>query len=128
LTFADKYLSNESSSKCSKSSKGTMTFSNRSPENLPVDVVLKMRNIAEKLFLRLGLFGVVRIDFLFDEKNSKLYVCEVNAIPGSLAYYFFKKNHIVTNDLIEKLIKISSKKLNKKKINQEFVVDLFSKK
>ena len=128
LTFADKYLSNSSSSKGSKSSKGAMNFSNRTPENLPLDEVLKMRKIAEKLFLRLGLIGIVRIDFLFDEKISKLYVCEVNAIPGSLAYYFFKKNSIVTNDLVEKLIKISSKKLNKKKINQEFVIDLLSKK
>lgn len=128
LTFADKYLSNKSSSKGSKSGKGTMIFSNRTPEDLPVDVVLKMRKIAEKLFLRLGLFGVVRIDFLFDEKTTRVYVCEVNAIPGSLAFYFFKKNHIVTNDLIEKLIKISCKKLNKKRINQDFIVDLLSKK
>ncbi len=33
--------------------------------------------------------GVVRIDFLYDEENKKLYVNEVNTIPGSLAFNLF---------------------------------------
>jgi D-alanine-D-alanine ligase-like ATP-grasp enzyme len=65
---------------------------------------------------------------LFDERLSKVYVCEVNAIPGSLAYYFFKKNFIVRNDLVEKLIKIAEKNHNKCMINSEFMVDLLDKK
>lgn len=127
LTFADKYLSKNQSKV--KSEKGSMTCLNRKiPENLSEKNVQKIKSIAEKLFVKLGLYGVVRIDFLLDEKNDKLYVCEVNSIPGSLAYYFFKKNKIVTNDLIEKLISIAENNYKKRKIKQEFIVDVLSKK
>ena len=128
LTFADKYLSNDSGGgkKCSKGSMVNQV--RKSPDDLSESFVEKIKHIAEKLFLKLGLYGIVRIDFLYDEKKSKIYVCELNAIPGSLAYYFFKKNFIVTNDLIEKLIKIAEKNHNKNMINSEFMVDLLGKK
>ena len=127
LTFADKYLSDGASGL--KGKKGSMDSSVRkSPNDLSEIITSKIKLIAEKLFVKLGLFGVVRIDFLFDERLSKVYVCEVNAIPGSLAYYFFKKNFIVRNDLVEKLIKIAEKNHNKCMINSEFMVDLLDKK
>ena len=37
----------------------------------------------------LDMFGVVRFDFIMD-KNNKLYINEVNTIPGSMANYLFK--------------------------------------
>ena len=40
-----------------------------------------------KLF---SLSGIVRVDFLYDEKKNVLYVNEVNTVPGSLAFYLFK--------------------------------------
>jgi D-alanine-D-alanine ligase-like ATP-grasp enzyme len=40
------------------------------------------------LYKRLGLCGVVRADFLLGE-NDEVYLGEVNAVPGSLAYYLF---------------------------------------
>ena len=86
-----------------------------------------MKKIAEKLFLKLGLYGVVRIDFLFDEINNRIYVCEVNTIPGSLAFYFFKKNKIISNDLVEKLINIAYRNYRKKCVKQEFIVNILDK-
>ena len=35
----------------------------------------------------MNLRGVVRLDFLVCEKE--VYLCEVNTVPGSLAYYLF---------------------------------------
>lgn len=127
LTFADKYLS-DSSSKC-KGSKGSMaSISRNTVPDLSDENVDKIKKISEKLFLKLGLFGVVRFDFLYVKDKDKLYVCEVNTIPGSLAFYFFKKNKIVTNDLIEKLIDIAEKNYHKNQIKSEFIVDILSKK
>lgn len=129
LTFADKYLSETGNKTGSKNSKGSMELSvRRSPDDLTESQISKIKGLAEKLFLKLGLHGVVRIDFLFDEDKNKIYVCEVNAIPGSLAFYFFKKNRIVVNDLIEKLIKIAERNIGKNYINNEFVIDILSKK
>lgn len=126
LTFADKYLSgNSSKDKGVKATKGSMDMAfRREPDDLSDEIKEKIKEIAEKLFIKLGLYGVVRIDFLFDEDNQKLYVCEVNAIPGSLAYYFFKKNRIVVNDLIEKLIAVARRNFQKNSINSELIVNL----
>ena len=48
--------------------------------------------------------GVVRIDFLYDEQKDKLYVCEVNAIPGSLSFYFFERGKVLINAFLENLM------------------------
>ncbi len=129
LTFADKYLSdNSGKSGGVKNSKGSMDSSiRRSPVDLPVEIKEQIKRISEKIFVKLGLFGVVRIDFLFDEVNQKLYVCEVNAIPGSLAFYFFKKNRIITNDLLEKLICLAEKNYKKTSIRHDFIVNILDK-
>ena len=33
---------------------------------------------------------MVRVDFIYDKDKGKLYVNELNTIPGSLAFYLFK--------------------------------------
>lgn len=125
LSFADKYLSKNSGK---AKGKGSMAGSLRKiPEDLSESQVKFMKKMSEKLFLKLNLRGVVRFDFLYDTEKQKFYVCEVNAIPGSLAYYFFKKNNIITNDLIEKLILIAKNSKNNKKIVPDFMVNVLSK-
>ena len=126
LSFADKYLSDCGSK---KGSKGSMESQQRKLEvDLPEEVKSKIKKIAEKIFTKLGLVGVVRIDFLYSEETGKLYVCEVNTIPGSLAYYFFKKNRVLTNDLVKKLIDIALKNYNTHSPKKEFMVDVLTKK
>lgn len=109
LSFADKYISNSKSSKV-KGVKNSMVSQKR---KLPADIDLnlreRIRELASRIFECLKLSGIVRIDFLYQEASDKVYVCEVNAIPGSLSYYFFDENMITVNNLIEKLLMISEK-------------------
>ena len=42
------------------------------------------------------------MDFLYDNETHKLYVNEVNTIPGSLSFYLFKMSF---KDLLDELIK-----------------------
>lgn len=52
------------------------------------DVVKKhTRTLYDALFLD----GIVRIDYLCDIEKGKVYVNEINAIPGSMAFYLFKE-------------------------------------
>ncbi len=123
LSFADKYL--KSDSKCGKGGKSGMDTSKRKfPADIDDGLKIKMQTIAGQIFAGLGLRGVVRIDFLYDAANDKVYVCEVNAIPGSLAYYFFKKNKIVTNDLILRLISIAEKGFENRCFDKNFVTNI----
>lgn len=73
FTFEDKYLSERSANK-------------------EVDKALakKVSKLTEKVYKLFDCKGVVRVDFLYDEKEKILYVNEINAIPGSLAFYLFK--------------------------------------
>ncbi len=47
----------------------------------------KIRAYTKTVYKRMNLKGVVRIDYLISE--GKVYLCEVNTVPGSLAYYLF---------------------------------------
>ena len=47
----------------------------------------KIRAYTKTIYKRLDLRGVVRMDFLV--KGDKVFLCEVNTVPGSLAYYLF---------------------------------------
>ena len=62
--------------------------------------------------------GIVRVDFLYNEKQNKLYVNELNSIPGSLAFNLFSSSFI---DLINSLISEAiSRNEKKKQICYEF--------
>ena len=47
----------------------------------------KIRAYTKTIYKRMHLHGVVRMDFLVNE--DAVYLCEVNTVPGSLAYYLF---------------------------------------
>ena len=47
----------------------------------------KIRAYTRTLYKRMDLQGAVRMDFLVSD--GKAYLCEVNTVPGSLAYYLF---------------------------------------
>ncbi len=63
----------------------------------------KIRAFTKTLYKRMNLVGAVRMDYLVAE--GRVYLCEVNTVPGSLAYYLFcervsdAKNFL--SDLIE---------------------------
>ncbi len=47
----------------------------------------KLRAYTKTVYKRMNLKGVVRMDFLVS--GERAYLCEVNSVPGSLAYYLF---------------------------------------
>lgn len=93
LTYSDKYLGKGSKKTGLKNSTKTgsmATSSMRIPANLKASVKKEVEDLAIKTFKTLNLSGDVRIDFLIDNKNDKVYVNEPNIIPGSLAFYLWK--------------------------------------
>ena len=79
--------------------------------------------MAMRLF---NLSGVVRVDYLFDIKKKKLYLNEINSVPGSLAYYFWAKDGININELVKTLVNIAKEnKAQKFNLNAKYSVSLF---
>ena len=128
LTFEDKYMSGEKSEKGGMKSLNSMAGQKRKfPAVVDEDVSEKIKYYAKEIFKNMNLSGVARIDFLYDETKNKLYVCEVNAIPGSLAFYFFSSGEILINSFVLKLIDIANKKYEKQSnIKIDFITNILS--
>ncbi len=62
----------------------------------------KIRAYTRTVYKRMNLQGVVRMDFLIHE--GKAYLCEVNTVPGSLAYYLFCDRIIDAKNFFSDLI------------------------
>ena len=59
----------------------------RSRCSLSAELREKIRAYTRTVYKRMDLKGAVRMDFLVSE--GRAYLCEVNTVPGSLAYYLF---------------------------------------
>ncbi len=66
-------------------------------------VAAEIRDITASIYRKAFLCGIVRVDFLVSQEG-KVYVNEINTVPGSLALYLFKNNPAEYGELISELI------------------------
>lgn len=108
LSYNDKYVGD-------KKSKGMLSTNRIIPAKITKKEENKIKELSEEVFRVLNLSGVVRIDFLMDDKTDDIYINEVNTIPGSLSFYLFdskKKNY---TKLLDEIINIAIKDYKNKK-------------
>ncbi|MED1792377.1 D-alanine--D-alanine ligase [Brevibacillus nitrificans] len=78
------------------------------PANVPDHVSEQIAEIAKKAFHALDGSGLSRVDFFWDEKNDKLYINEVNTMPGftpfSMYPMLFQAAGISYSELIDRLV------------------------
>lgn len=111
LSYQDKYESSSGKKTGSSNAKGTMeSLSRKLPADIDENIRETIRNMAVDTFKTLGCNGVARIDFIIDEKENKIYVNEINTIPGSLSFYLWKAVGMDYPDLLEKLIQLAIKR------------------
>jgi D-alanine-D-alanine ligase len=60
----------------------------------------------KRAFSLLGCSGVARLDFIVDLATEKLYFNELNAFPGSCAFYLWARSNprVLYPDLIDQMI------------------------
>jgi len=97
LTFEDKYMD-----PAVKSDKGVRI---KPPAQISDTLKNKVKKLAKKAFESIGASGVARIDFLMD--GDKLYVNEINTIPGSLSFYLFEYDGMSHAELLGRIIRIA---------------------
>ena len=71
----------------------------------------QIKKITQDIYMLLNCSGVVRIDYLV--KDEKIYVNEINTIPGSLSIHMF--NGLSKKEFIEGLIELAKQKQEQKK-------------
>lgn len=134
LSYRDKYLGNgtkgtkgvkgtkSSGVKGSKNASfgGTMGSDNSNPSlELPAKITAEQKKtiqeLAVKTFQALGCNGVIRIDFIIDQDNSKIYVNEVNTIPGSLSFHLWRETGTNYTEELNEIIALGLKRAREEK-------------
>ena len=118
LTYADKYVGSGKTKGVKAPVKGTskgMASANRKlPADLPKAMKEEIEDVAIRAFKALGTSGNSRIDFLIDEKAKKVYINEINSIPGSLAFYLWDAKGINFTQVLDDMIQIGIKDYKKR--------------
>lgn len=121
LTFQDKYIGNGKGKlkgfkkgAIKTTSKGMASANRKLPADLDPKMQKEIEEIAMKAFKALGSSGNSRIDFLVDEKTNKVYINEINSIPGSLAFYLWDAKDINFTQVLDDMIQIGIKDYKKR--------------
>lgn len=88
LSFKDKYES------------GTREF----PAKIDAAVSERIKNITKKVYALAGFTGIIRIDYFVSE--GKVYLNEINSVPGSLAYYLFTRTQKGFTEILCEIIEV----------------------
>ena len=127
LSYADKYMGgNGSKNKAgAKGIAGVKAGSGKlggskgiamaaSSKKLPADISDEKRDeiqkLAQETFKVLGCSGVARVDFLMDKETEKVYVNEINTIPGALSYYLWEATGKTFEQEMDQVIDIALKR------------------
>ncbi len=67
----------------------------------------KIKNITKKVYKALGFTGIIRIDYFL--VDGKIYLNEINSVPGSLAYYLFSDTLKGFSQMLDSIIRLAEK-------------------
>ncbi len=99
LSYGDKYMGG-----------GMHAAQKRIPAQLPEDIATECRRLAGETFRILSCHGVSRVDLIMDGATNKVYVNEINTIPGSLSYYLWEAAGLPFEKLMDRLVKLALKR------------------
>ena len=105
LSYEDKYVAGGKGA-----SEGMRTAKRELPANLTPEQREEIRTLAVKTFQALDCNGVSRIDFMIDKDTDKVYVNEINSIPGSLAFYLWEIMGKPYEELLDDMVKLALKR------------------
>lgn len=96
LSFEDKYMSDGKG-------EGMKGATRLIPAPLPDALTAQVRDLAVRAFVAFGCAGVTRVDFLIDAAR-RVYVNELNTIPGSFSFYLWEPAGLPFAGLMDELI------------------------
>ena len=104
LSYDAKYLGGD------KGTKGMQASAKKFPADLPENETKEIQRLAGETFRALSCHGVSRVDMMIDRPTRKIYVNEINTIPGSLSFYLWEGSGINFSVLIDRLVALAVKR------------------
>ncbi|HRU73927.1 MAG TPA: D-alanine--D-alanine ligase family protein [Caldisericia bacterium] len=77
------------------------------PANISDIKTKEIQELAIKAFKAIDCKGIARIDFLMDKTTEKVYVNEINTMPGAISFYLWEASGIPFPNLIDNLINLA---------------------
>lgn len=79
--------------------------------DLPEELTKKVRELAVKAYKAADCQGLSRVDFFVDDKENKIYINEINTLPGfteiSMYPKLWEKSGLTYKELLDKLIELA---------------------
>lgn len=120
--FGEKYLSGK------KSGGGVNNQYSEIPANIEPEFAKQVEYFGRKTYRTLGCSGIARVDFLIEGVSKKVYVNEVNTLPGSLYCHNWRKTGVSDVELVTKLIALAEERFaSRQKTTYVFNSDILKK-
>ena len=119
--FKDKYLSGGKG-------RGVNSEYSEIPARISDELTKQVQELGKKTYQTLGCSGIARVDFLIDSATNKVFVNEVNTLPGSLYVHNWKKSGVSGVELITKLVAFAEERfVAEQKLTHTFSSSILSK-
>jgi len=77
------------------------------PAKIEENLAREVKEMGIKTYKTLGCEGIARVDFLIDNLSKKVYVNEVNTLPGGLYDHNWRKSGLSDIELVTKLVTLA---------------------
>lgn len=88
------------------------------PASLPQEVVLRIKDLAVRAYRACEARGLARVDFFYDGENDRIYLNEINTMPGFTQISMFSKmceaGGLAYKEIINELIDLALEEFDKK--------------
>jgi len=112
--FNDKYMSGgknpSTGAGSSKGGGGANSEYSEIPAKISEEMTRKIIELGLQVYRTLGCAGIARVDFLIDSTRGKIFVNEVNTLPGSLYHHNWRKAGVSNMDLVLGLVKLAEER------------------
>jgi D-alanine-D-alanine ligase len=119
LSYKDKYMGGaKGSAKTadSTSKKGMASLDRLIPAPIPPALAKKIQEMTKTAFRAIDGAGISRIDFMVETTNgkvganAKVYINEINTLPGSIAFYLWEASGVTFTQLTTELIELAQQR------------------
>lgn len=108
--------------------KGGSSGLNNQYSNIPAKISKKLSEqveyLGKKSYKAIGASGISRIDFLIDKDTNKVFMNEINTLPGSLYSHNWQTKGISGMELVTKLISLAEERFIQNKTTYFFKSDV----
>ena len=98
------------------------------PAKIDTALAQQVKELGRKTYKILGCAGIARIDFLIDGKTRKVFVNEVNTLPGSLYHHNWRQAGVSGIELVTTLVSLAFERFSaQQKTTYTFKSDILRK-